>query len=149
AADRDRADELVWLRRPQRVARDSPLSVREPWVTTVRSVIAAAEASDVYELEVRSGDLRISIRRVRDPNAATTLPAGPPDTAMSALGFPPGWHVLEAPLAGIWYDAPAPGAAPYVAVGDTIAQGALVGLVETMKVFNEVSSDISGIVRQV
>jgi acetyl-CoA carboxylase biotin carboxyl carrier protein len=125
--------------------------VRGDWVATARSVIAAAEANDVYELEVRSGGLRIALRRVRDPNApGQALRAQPTtDRPGSALGIPPGWHVLEAPLTGIWYDAPAPGGAPYVSVGDSVAPGTIVGLVETMKVFNEVAADIAGIVRQV
>jgi biotin carboxyl carrier protein len=122
--------------------------VTRDWIATVRSVIAAAETNDVYELEVRSGDLRIAVRRVRDPNASTETRGGVDHTA-SALGIPPGWHVLEAPLTGIWYDAPAPGAAPYVALGDNVAPGTIVGLVETMKVFNEVTSDVAGVVRQV
>jgi acetyl-CoA carboxylase biotin carboxyl carrier protein len=125
--------------------------VKEEWLATVRSVIAAAEASDVFELEVRSGAFRIALRRVRDPNAAASplQTRGTADHAGAALGIPPGWHVLEAPLTGIWYDAPAPGAAPYVAVGDNVAPGTIIGLVETMKVFNEVAADVGGIVRQV
>jgi biotin carboxyl carrier protein len=123
--------------------------VKGDWVATARSVIAAAEANDVYELEVRSGGLRISLRRVRDPNgqASRTQTAG--DRPGSALGIPPGWYVLEAPLTGIWYDAPAPGQAPYVNVGDSVVPGTVIGLVETMKVFNEVAADVSGVIRQV
>jgi acetyl-CoA carboxylase biotin carboxyl carrier protein len=52
-------------------------------------------------------------------------------------------------LTGIWYDAPAPGAPPYVQVGDTVNEGFVIGLVETMKVFNEVTSTLTGIVRQI
>ncbi len=75
------------------------------------------------------------------------LSAGKP-SAHSA-GLPASWQVLQSPLTGIWYDAPAPGSAPYVAIGDPVASGAVVGLVETMKVFNEITSEVSGIVRQI
>jgi acetyl-CoA carboxylase biotin carboxyl carrier protein len=58
-------------------------------------------------------------------------------------------HLLRCPLTGVWYDAPSPGAPPYVSIGDPVEVGMTVGLVETMKVFNEVTADASGIVRQV
>jgi acetyl-CoA carboxylase biotin carboxyl carrier protein len=57
--------------------------------------------------------------------------------------------MLRCPLTGIWYDAPSPGASPFVAVGDAVEIGTTVGLIETMKVFNEVGSDLSGVVREI
>jgi acetyl-CoA carboxylase biotin carboxyl carrier protein len=113
----------------------------------VRSIIEAAESSDVYELEVESGGLRVSLRRTRDPDGASTA-VSTTVAEPTSLGIPPGWHVVEAPLTGIWYDASAPGAAPYVSIGEEVAAGAIVGLVETMKVFNEVNTDVAGRVRQ-
>jgi acetyl-CoA carboxylase biotin carboxyl carrier protein len=56
---------------------------------------------------------------------------------------------VRCPLTGVWYDAPAPGAAPFVRAGDFVTIGAVIGLLETMKVFNEVHADVAGIVRQV
>jgi acetyl-CoA carboxylase biotin carboxyl carrier protein len=127
-----------------------PVQATHDWTAAVRSIIAAAEADDVYELEVRSGPLRIALRRERDPNApATALTGAPPAPSQQSPAADPSWHIVRAPLAGIWYDSPAPGATPYVAVGDSVAPGTVIGLVETMKVFNEVSSDVGGIVRQV
>jgi acetyl-CoA carboxylase biotin carboxyl carrier protein len=58
-------------------------------------------------------------------------------------------HLVRCPLTGIWYDAPSPGAPPYVRVGDQIDVGSTVGLVETMKIFNEVTSDTAGRVSQI
>jgi acetyl-CoA carboxylase biotin carboxyl carrier protein len=58
-------------------------------------------------------------------------------------------QLLRCPLTGIWYDAPSPGASPFVAVGDQVEVGTTVGLVETMKVFNEVSCDLSGVIREI
>jgi len=117
------------------------------WAATVRSIIQAAETSDVYELEVETGGLRVSLRRSRDL-AGSESPSQPQVSEPSSLGIPPGWHVVEAPLTGIWYDAPAPGASPYVTVGDEVAAGAIIGLVETMKVFNEVNTEVAGMIRQ-
>jgi acetyl-CoA carboxylase biotin carboxyl carrier protein len=49
-----------------------------------------------------------------------------------------------APLTGIFYASPAPGASPYVSAGGEVAIGQVVGLIEAMKLFNEIKSDKSG-----
>ena len=51
---------------------------------------------------------------------------------------------VKAPLSGIYYGAPSPGATPYVAVGDHVAVGQIIGLIEAMKLFNEIKSDLAG-----
>jgi acetyl-CoA carboxylase biotin carboxyl carrier protein len=56
---------------------------------------------------------------------------------------------VSAPLTGVWYPAPSPGARAYVAEGDEIAAGQVVGLIEAMKLFNEIKGDVSGTVRRV
>lgn len=56
---------------------------------------------------------------------------------------------MRAPLTGIWYDSPSPGANPYVQVGSHVSVGTVIGLIETMKIFNEISADASGRVTQV
>jgi acetyl-CoA carboxylase biotin carboxyl carrier protein len=51
---------------------------------------------------------------------------------------------VMAPLSGIWYGAPAPGSAPYVTLGGEVAVGQVIGLIEAMKLFNEIKSDKAG-----
>ena len=116
-------------------------SASASWINTLRAVVAAVEASDVSELELRTPGLRIALRRT----VAGAVEAGPMGEIASALDLP----VVRSPLTGIWYDAPAPGTPPYVRVGDTVNEGFVIGLVETMKVFNEVTSTLTGIVRQI
>jgi len=53
---------------------------------------------------------------------------------------------VAAPLTGVWYGAPSPGARPYLEVGSEVAIGQVVGLIEAMKLFNEIKSDVSGTV---
>jgi len=116
----------------------SPVS----WGPTLRSIVTTLEGSDVRELEVRAGGLRVRVRRDFTPRIPTSAPvAEQPDTS--------GLHTLRCPLTGIWYDSPAPGSPPFVSVGDALDIGTVVGLVETMKVFNEVASDAAGIVRHI
>jgi acetyl-CoA carboxylase biotin carboxyl carrier protein len=51
---------------------------------------------------------------------------------------------ITAPLTGIFYASPAPGSAPYVQVGGEVAVGQVIGLIEAMKLFNEIKSDLAG-----
>ena len=53
-------------------------------------------------------------------------------------------HAVVAPLTGVFYGAPSPGAAPYVTVGGEIVVGQVIGLIEAMKLFNEIKSDAAG-----
>jgi acetyl-CoA carboxylase biotin carboxyl carrier protein len=56
---------------------------------------------------------------------------------------------VTAPLTGVWYGAPSPGARPYVTEGTEVGAGAVVGLIEAMKLFNEIKSDVAGRVTRV
>lgn len=58
-------------------------------------------------------------------------------------------HVLKSPMVGVLYLAPEPGAKPFVKVGDTVKAGDTVALVEAMKTFNPIKSDIDGVVKEI
>jgi acetyl-CoA carboxylase biotin carboxyl carrier protein len=75
--------------------------------------------------------------------AATGASAATPSSTTAAEG-PPARPAVMAPLSGIWYGSPAPGSAPYVSVGGEVAVGQVIGLIEAMKLFNEIKSDKAG-----
>jgi acetyl-CoA carboxylase biotin carboxyl carrier protein len=115
---------------------------------------ALLDRSDLTELEVESGGTALVLRK---PSALAPAPAvaavlAPPEPASSALlaataGAPPAPETrpsIKAPLTGIFYASPAPGSAPYVAVGREVAVGQVIGLIEAMKLFNEIKSDLAG-----
>ena len=58
-------------------------------------------------------------------------------------------HALKSPMVGVAYLAPEPGATPFVKVGDTVHAGDTVALVEAMKTFNPIKSDIDGVVKEI
>ena len=58
-------------------------------------------------------------------------------------------HVLKSPMVGVLYLAPEPGAKPFVKVGDTVKAGDTVALVEAMKTFNPIKTDIDGVVKEI
>jgi acetyl-CoA carboxylase biotin carboxyl carrier protein len=109
------------------------------------------EASGLDELEVEAGELVVRLARPR-PVAASPAPPAPASAPAPAAAGPltpygdpaPGMRFVTAPLTGVWYAAPSPGARPYVQEGDEIGAGAVVGLIEAMKLFNEIKSDIGG-----
>jgi acetyl-CoA carboxylase biotin carboxyl carrier protein len=113
------------------------------WLADLRAIIAAFEASDATELELRTPPLRIALRR---QTGATVPPAAVSnEEAAEAAGL----VLVRCPLTGVWYEAPSPGASAYVRVGDRVEIGTTIGVIETMKVFNEVTSDAAGVIRQI
>jgi len=117
----------------------------------------AFEASGLDELEVEAGELVVRLARPREPVAAaavpaTTIPAAltPAAGSVTPYGEPaPGMRFVTAPLTGVWYASPSPGARQYVQEGDEIGAGAVVGLIEAMKLFNEIKSDVGGRVTRI
>lgn len=112
------------------------------------------DRTELSELEVQAGGTGLVLRK---PSAIA--PAGPPPpgdgSAAAASGTgaapatveaptPPERPSVKAPLTGIWYASPAPGSAPYLALGGEVAVGQVIGLIEAMKLFNEIKSDLAG-----
>jgi acetyl-CoA carboxylase biotin carboxyl carrier protein len=58
-------------------------------------------------------------------------------------------HIVTSPMIGTYYSAPTPGEAPFVHVGDDVDVGQVVGIVEAMKIMNEIISDRAGVVFEV
>ncbi|MBM2809892.1 MAG: accB [Chloroflexi bacterium] len=100
------------------------------------------------ELEVRSGALRIALRRMTSVETLADNTVGGP-RAQAILAEDEHTRLIRSPLTGVWYDSPSPGAPPFVRIGDLVEVGTLVGVIETMKIFNEVASDASGRVCQI
>ncbi len=134
---------------------------RDPILDAVDLLGPAFERAGLDELEVEVGDLRVRLARPRQavvvepvapPSSAPAQPAPPVPAAdgLTPFGEPaPGMRFVSAPLTGVWYNAPSPGARPYVAEGDEINSGQVVGLIEAMKLFNEIKSDATGTVTRV
>jgi acetyl-CoA carboxylase biotin carboxyl carrier protein len=112
----------------------------------------AFEASGLDELEVEVGELVVRLARPRAVTgpASGGAPAATPAGTLTPYGEPTaGMRFVTAPLTGVWYAAPSPGARSYVQEGDEIGAGAVVGLIEAMKLFNEIKSDVGGRVTRV
>jgi acetyl-CoA carboxylase biotin carboxyl carrier protein len=104
------------------------------WLEAVKQVLAAVRSSDVRELELVNGEFAIRLRRIPGAAHAPTVADEPTSH----------WHQVLAPFTGVFYRSPTPSARVYVSEGDWVDADSVIGLVETMKIFNEVTADISG-----
>jgi len=128
-------------------------------VNRIKALAEALEGSDVGELDLTESGLRIHIRRrleaevVALPQALAAAPAARPRAVRAnprAIGHAPASSAPDptvaviAPLTGVFYASASPTADPYVTVGDTIQAGQTVCILEAMKVFNEIKSEVAG-----
>ena len=119
----------------------------------IKKLIELVEESGVTELEVSSGDesIRISMatadmQAAASPVSATvTAPVAAPQEATPASPA----QTLKAPMAGVFYQAPSPDADPFVSVGQQVNTGDVLCIIESMKMMNEVTSTMSGTIREI
>jgi acetyl-CoA carboxylase biotin carboxyl carrier protein len=76
--------------------------------------------------------------------ATATPSASPAESTPVASGPEAGLHLVKSPLVGTFYGSPSPGAAQFVSPGDHVTKGQVIGLVEAMKLMNEIESDAAG-----
>ena len=80
---------------------------------------------------------------------AAAAPAAPAAAAAPAEPAKSNAIEVKSPMVGTFYGAPEPGAAPYVAVGQTVKQGQVLCIIEAMKIMNEIESEVSGTIVEV
>jgi acetyl-CoA carboxylase biotin carboxyl carrier protein len=135
----------------------SPFDVR-----TIEQLVALMSKHDLSEIDLREGEQRICLRRGVPVTAATvstsaepaSVPAAslPPKTAEAPPAQPaPARQLLEikSPAVGTFYAQEKPSAPPYVTVGARVAPTTVVCQIEAMKIFNEITADCSGVVREI
>jgi acetyl-CoA carboxylase biotin carboxyl carrier protein len=124
---------------------------------------------DIAEFELERGDVKVRIKRAaehsteaREPRyfVTTSAPPAAPETgvapAAAASAVPPAappptapaaeekLHMVRSPIVGTFYEAPSPGAPPFVKPGDVVETGQVLCIVEAMKLMNEIESDVAG-----
>src|SRR2546429_5998156 len=109
------------------------------WIERVEAILDILKGSSICEIELLEGEQEITIRRNPGTIVATSTHPGlhlvpSPETASRTL------IDMKSPLTGVYYAASTPEAAPFVNIGDFIQVGQTIALIETMKVFSEVTS---------
>jgi len=123
-------------------------------IRKVKKLIELLEESNIDELEIREGEESVRICRHRFAAAAMpaamampAVAAAPAPAAMAAAAPPVPelkGHVVASPMVGTFYRAPAPGAKPFVEVGQAVKAGDVLCIVEAMKMMNQIEADRAG-----
>jgi acetyl-CoA carboxylase biotin carboxyl carrier protein len=121
-------------------------------IKETKDLIKWLEGTTTRRLRLHAAGLEIEVERQELTVVATAPAVHAPVPAGGAAAAPaaaPGRMPIVAPLVGVFYRAGSPGAKPFVDVGDTVERGQKVGIVEAMKMMNEVTSDFRGTVAEI
>ncbi|MFW6094531.1 MAG: acetyl-CoA carboxylase biotin carboxyl carrier protein [Pseudomonadota bacterium] len=111
----------------------------------IRELAALMSEHGLSELEVRSGDEAIRLVRPLAGHGEPVLSARPVGEEAGDAGVGGGLASVVAPMAGTFYVAPEPGAEPFVREGQRVSAGDVVGIIESMKMMNEIRTDVGGV----
>jgi acetyl-CoA carboxylase biotin carboxyl carrier protein len=124
----------------------------------IKKLIDLLEESNLAELEIKEGEEVVRLSRVPKGTmtAAPVMQAAPMVAAPVAVAAPmeaapaeaalPAGHVVKAPMVGTFYASSSPGAAAFVKVGQQVKAGETLGIIEAMKMFNQIEADVAGTV---
>ncbi len=130
----------------------------------IKKLIDLLEESNLAELEIKEGEEIVRLSRL-PKGMVGTLPVAAPmpqvapmraETAAPAAEAPvatgkslPDGHVVKAPMVGTFYASANPESPPFVKVGQSVKAGDTLGIIEAMKMFNQIEADVSGTVTAV
>lgn len=133
-------------------------------IRTIKKLVELLEQSGIAELEVKQGEESVRISRYGEaPPAPAPAPVAAPAPAPAAAPAAASadaksnaaaeaaadGHAIKAPMVGTFYRAPAPGAKPFVDVGQTVRAGQTLCIIEAMKMLNQIEADRGGVVKQI
>ncbi|GKT12633.1 MAG: acetyl-CoA carboxylase biotin carboxyl carrier protein [Thiomicrorhabdus sp.] len=127
-------------------------------IRSIRKLIEIVEQSDIAEIEIKEGEHNIRITRSKEP-VVIAAPAYQPAPVVGAPAAAPvaapaatapvapaeiSGHQVTSPMVGTYYGAPSPDAGDFVKVGDQVAEGDTLCIIEAMKIMNPIESDKAG-----
>jgi acetyl-CoA carboxylase biotin carboxyl carrier protein len=127
-------------------------------IRKVKKLIELLEQSNINELEINEGDESVRISRggtavtyaaapAPAPVAAAPAPAATPAPAAESAApeaEEPAGHAVKSPMVGTFYASPAPGSPAFVSVGQKVAAGDVICIIEAMKMMNQIEADKAG-----
>ncbi len=135
-------------------------------INEIMKLVQAVSEYGLTSFELEEGNMRISLKREKEvvlanplsgtadkmfvsaAPAEASLPAGNKETAQKPEDIGAD-QVVTSPLVGVFYAASSPDAEPFVKVGDTVKKGQVLGIIEAMKLMNEIESEMDGVVEAV
>ncbi|HTW66824.1 MAG TPA: acetyl-CoA carboxylase biotin carboxyl carrier protein [Bryobacteraceae bacterium] len=117
----------------------------------IKELIQLVVESGIAELEIERGGDRVRIRRTME---TVPVPAAAPVTSTEVQTAAPSpaaapapvsnEHIVKSPIVGTYYECPKPGDPPFVKVGDSVEPGQVLCIIESMKLMNEIESEVAG-----
>ena len=131
----------------------------------IKKLIDLLEESNLAELEIKEGEETVRLSRIPKGMVTTMQAAAPaphparvepaPQAALAApvaaapeKAIPEG-HIVTAPMVGTFYSSSNPESPPFVKIGQKVKAGDTLGIIEAMKMFNQIESDVAGTVLSV
>jgi len=136
-------------------------------IRKVKKLIEMLEESSLAEIEIKEGEESIRISRASSTgqpvaqmmHTPAAAPVAAPAVSAPAVTPPagegpsspirPSGHLVTSPMVGTFYSSPTPGADSFVEIGDTVAVGDILCIIEAMKMMNQIESDKAGVVKAV
>ena len=127
----------------------------------ILKIIDKVSESGVTSFYYEEGNLKLSVKKKEKqvvaaaPVQMAALPAETVSVPLAAPAAPsqeaalPAGNMVESPLVGTFYSAPNPDSAAFVKVGDSVKKGQVLGIIEAMKLMNEIESEYDGVVEAI
>ena len=123
----------------------------------LKKLIDLVQESGISELEVTEGEEKVRIAKIATVAPLAAAPAqvaAPPAAVAAAAAEPaiddvPEGHIVHSPMVGTFYRGTSPSESPFVEVGDSIASGDPLCIIEAMKLMNEIDADVTGTVKAI
>ena len=123
----------------------------------IKKLIDLLEESNLAELEIKEGEEVVRLSRVPKSTAPVAVVAAPVAVAPMAAAVVeapaadalPAGHVVKAPMVGTFYISATPGTPAFVKVGQQVRAGETLGIIEAMKMFNQIEADVAGTVQAI
>ncbi|MBQ4531152.1 MAG: acetyl-CoA carboxylase biotin carboxyl carrier protein [Lachnospiraceae bacterium] len=126
-------------------------------------LIETVSASELTSFTLEEGDTKISLRKQKQEVNVVSVPqVQPVESVVAQTVSVQGNQQTEAevrktisgnemksPLVGTFYNAPSPDAEPYVKVGDRVSKGQTLGIIEAMKLMNEIECEFDGVIKEI
>lgn len=131
----------------------------------LREFVEAIAKTDITDLTIKEGDFELNVRKELPSPIAYSVPTAPPQQFIEAKNTfvsaeettvssspeeksskakPNNLVEITSPMVGTFYTAPAPGEPPFVQLGEDIAKGQVVCIIEAMKLMNEIEAEVAG-----
>jgi acetyl-CoA carboxylase biotin carboxyl carrier protein len=124
-------------------------------IRKVKKLMELLEQSGMSEIEIKEGEESVKISRygtaplqpqsfIQQPLPTSQANAAPHSSTTEALSL--NINSITSPMVGTYYSAPSPTAKPFVSIGQQVKEGDTIGIIEAMKIMNQIEADQSGVV---